>query len=1671
MKKKKVTELLLMKNQGKKVLHKRMTQALCITMTATMVGSPSMVALANEDIEGGQAVVQPAEETDAKTEDLLEIPAQAEEEQAEEPAVTYATESVETTEANDAANAPSVASETGEVIPTTPMPKLEKGKTYKVPFRMYKAASVHQGDDGNTYGEISMGEFCVDSFDAEIKASEDKTTVKITLKPEAGCIAFNYFLSAEDYETYSTSEEYYLPVIQKLKKGGQPDYPEDGAIYETQEGSGDYAYENAITSFTFELPTTESMVYFSVRAVGMGGGQSEQFGTLGFDYSKMVEVDNTSAAVKELKQTIAEAKEIKNENRTYNESSFGKLTKAIKTAEDKIAAGSMTDEAAAQAKADIEKAKEGLVSLVSIKEAIDEADAAIKAEDKYTAASRDILKAASVTAKTDYYAEDASAKSVASSEAYLRETMKELVPVAEVKLDKDKLKDGVYSLGVNLWDEKNNKESMGNDALYHTAELTVKDGKYTLKLKGHEMMSGKLKGEIDAFRVIPDGEKPNKEDTNYKELEIKKDGKNYYVEFELENGKSASEYYYGGIKVHAVAPNGDIVYPMGQGWTGNRIRLSWDNLTLEKAFADFTEINKTIKDAKAIKNEDNKYSKDSFEALKSAIKAAEDLVGKDGVTQDEVDQAKTKITEAKEKLVDISALKTAIEDAEKTLAKTDEYTGASLSIFKKVVEDAKGTYAAKNPTQRSVDKKIENLTEGAKALVAVSKEKLDVNNLKDGVYEVPVNLWNEASDDESMGNAALYHTATLTVKDGKYQLRVKGHEMKVMILTGGLDALRIVPDGAKPLEDESNYVEYTPEKEGTDYIIDLELTNTDAVTEYYYSGIKIHAIDGNGNISYPMGQNWIGSRLRVSWEGLSLKKVFVDFSELNKTLEDAKAIKNDDNKYSAGSFEALQNAIKDAEAISGSEDATDESVKEAKTKVEDAKKKLVDISGLKTAIENGDALLAKTDEYTGASLSIYKAVVDGARGTYESKNPTQKAVDGKIKAIEDGVAELVAVAKEAIDPNNLKDGEYQVAVNLWDAAKDKESMGNDALYHTAILRVKDGKYMLEVKGHEMTVMNMTGGLDKLRIVPNGEAPVEDESNFVEYVPEKDGKDYIINVELTNTDNVTEYYHSGIQIHAVNKQGDIIYPMGQNWIGSRLRVSWESLTLNKLYVDTTALETAVKDAKAIKNEDGKYTVGSFKKLQNTIKDAEKLLKSEDVKEEAVNEAQKAIEDAKNALVDLSGLKAVIDDAESKMKQKDVYTDASLAKLKDALNIAKTSYYNENAKKSDVQDAKEYLEAAMVGLVKKSEEKLDKNQLEDGVYTVAVNLWHATDNKESMGNDALYHTADLTVDGGKYTLRIRGHKMTTSGQTGELDAIRIVPDGKEPKGDGSNYKELSIQKDGEDYFIDVELDNPKDVSDYYYAGIKVHTVNAEGEIGYPMGKNWINNRLRISWDTLSTKESADKYPAFSAVDEETGITVSAPEGALPKGTKLRITKLTEGEKADAVNQALSNLTAENTAYDVSLYIETEKGEETVEPLNGMELTVTLPIPSGYDKSKLVCYYVDENSYANKMEGAVADTTVAVRNSKIGVYAIGQKIGRVDGTPTPSKPGTSNLKPGTPTASTNLTTKPGTPSVGGAKAARTGDSSRLATTLLSFGAAIAAMAGVVVFRKKKEDPEDVQ
>ena len=120
-----------------------------------------------------------------------------------------------------------------------------------------------------------------------------------------------------------------------------------------------------------------------------------------------------------------------------------------------------------------------------------------------------------------------------------------------------------------------------------------------------------------------------------------------------------------------------------------------------------------------------------------------------------------------------------------------------------------------------------------------------------------------------------------------------------------------------------------------------------------------------------------------------------------------------------------------------------------------------------------------------------------------------------------------------------------------------------------------------------------------------------------------------------------------------------------------------------------------------------------------------------------------------------------------------------------------------------------------------------------------------------------------------------------------------------------------------------------------------------------------------------EEPETYPAFHAVDSVTGVELAAAEGVLPEGVKMRVVKVTDADKAKEISSALSNLADKNTAYEITLYVERDGKEESVDPKEDMSLTITLPVPEGYNVSKVACYYIDANQYANTVKGTLSGT----------------------------------------------------------------------------------------------------
>ena len=139
------------------------------------------------------------------------------------------------------------------------------------------------------------------------------------------------------------------------------------------------------------------------------------------------------------------------------------------------------------------------------------------------------------------------------------------------------------------------------------------------------------------------------------------------------------------------------------------------------------------------------------------------------------------------------------------------------------------------------------------------------------------------------------------------------------------------------------------------------------------------------------------------------------------------------------------------------------------------------------------------------------------------------------------------------------------------------------------------------------------------------------------------------------------------------------------------------------VDKTKLEAAIKEADALKESD--YTADSWKAYEKALESANKVFTDDKADQEAVDQAVKALNDAKSALkkpettVDKTKLEAAIKETDA-LKESD-YTADSWKAYADALKAAKAVLADKSVSQKEVNHALEVLTQKRAALVKKTD----------------------------------------------------------------------------------------------------------------------------------------------------------------------------------------------------------------------------------------------------------------------------------------------------------------------------------------------------------------------------------
>lgn len=188
--------------------------------------------------------------------------------------------------------------------------------------------------------------------------------------------------------------------------------------------------------------------------------------------------------------------------------------------------------------------------------------------------------------------------------------------------------------------------------------------------------------------------------------------------------------------------------------------------------------------------------------------------------------------------------------------------------------------------------------------------------LSDGVYNVPVYMYARYTDEASMGNGAINHEATVEINNSTATVYLGFHDMPFLDLYGHLENLWYYDENGEKYEvtvDESEWLvnEDTLDRVKTIRLCSFVLPTTRAET---VCRVKVDA----------MGDSEQDARLVFDWNSIRVVKAEIDTSTLEAKIAEAEAISNDDDKYTAESYTALQEMIETAKSALTAEDLTQE---------------------------------------------------------------------------------------------------------------------------------------------------------------------------------------------------------------------------------------------------------------------------------------------------------------------------------------------------------------------------------------------------------------------------------------------------------------------------------------------------------------------------------------------------------------------------------------------------------------------------------------------------------------------------------------------------------------------------------------------------------------------------
>ena len=344
--------------------------------------------------------------------------------------------------------------------------------------------------------------------------------------------------------------------------------------------------------------------------------------------------------------------------------------------------------------------------------------------------------------------------------------------------------------------------------------------------------------------------------------------------------------------------------------------------------------------------------------------------------------------------------------------------------------------------------------------------------------------------------------------------------------------------------------------------------------------------------------------------------------------------------------------------------------------------------------------------------------------------------------------------------------------------------------------------------------------------------------------------------------------------------------------------------------------------------------------------------------------------------------------------------------------------------------------------------------DQIGTVSMTMMKDTIDEPSMCDVMFAEKAEVEVHGENATLKLYVAypvpNFPSMGTDGTIKNFKVTYDGQTytAESDITSKPMMTVKKDNPFFGLVAGKEIPAQVLTITLpkAALNESELPVTAFVNVFMDMD-VNFRMALSElaleDTAKPEPQPEPQPevptnpAVDVVDEATGIKVHANENVFTESVTLVVDPITKGEAGyDEAAKILDSVGKKFCLYDV--HFENQNGEE-VQP-QGM-VTVSYPIPEGYDAAKLAVYRINEDGTKTKVNGTVENGYYTVIQKSFSTYALVEE-GSTAPESTPATPGTTPSNPSAP---------------------QTGDTTNM-IALVSVLLVSCAAASVMVFEKKR-------